>query len=176
MTATNSSVLNNNQDIDISKGYGPNNKKMHFEGNREDFKSWQTRMKLHLRKLNLANILNDDEPDPLKNLEVYMEIVKHIDDKSLRLIQDVAEDNGKLAWKILSETFLGNNDDRVFKVLTDFSNLSYKQNENIIDYLCRLNEIKKILETNKVSLPDKLYIIMAKILNQIWSRIISLKV
>ena len=98
MTATSSSVLNDNQYIDILKGYGPgHDKKMHFEGDREDFKSWQTRMKLRLRKLKLANILNEDQPDPVKNLEVYMEIVEHIDDKSLRLIQDVAEDDGKLA-------------------------------------------------------------------------------
>ena len=33
MTATSSSVLNNNQYIDILKGYGPGpDKKMHFEG------------------------------------------------------------------------------------------------------------------------------------------------
>ena len=162
MTAISSSVLNNNQYIDILKGYGPGpDKKMHFEGDREDFKSWQTRMKLRLRKLKLANILNEDQPDPVKNLEVYMEIVEHIDDKSLRLIQDVAEDNGQLAWKILSETYLGTDEDRIFKVLTDFSNLFHKHTENVIDYLCRIDEIKKILETNKIVLPDNLYIIMA---------------
>ena len=86
--------------------------------------------------------------------------MKHIDDKSLKLFQDIAEDNGKLAWKILSETYLCNNEDRIFKVLIDFSNLLHKRGETIIDYLCRIDEIKKILETNKIILPDNLYIIM----------------
>ena len=160
MAATSSSALNNNQNIEKMTGYGPD-KKLHFFGVRDEFKSWQIRMKLRLRKLKLADILDAEEPDALKNLEVYMELVEHIDDKSLRLIQDVAEDNGKLAWKILSETYLGNDEDRIFKVLTDFSNLSNKHSENVIDYLCRIDEIKKILETNKIVLPDNLYIIMA---------------
>ena len=160
MDATSSSILNNNQNIENLKGYGPD-KKMHFEGKRENFKSWQTRMKLRLRKLKLAHILDEEEPDVATNLQVFMEIVEHIDDKSLKLIQDIAEDNGKLAWKILSETYLGNDEDRIFKVLTDFSNLSHKHSENVIDYLCNIGEIKKILVTNKIVLPDSLYIIMA---------------
>ena len=155
-----SSSVDKYQNIENLRGYGPD-KKIHFESAKDNFKSWQTRMKLRLRKMKLADIFYQEEPDPVKNLEVYMELVEHIDNNSLRLIQDVAEDNGKLAWKILSETYLGNDADRIFKVLTDFSNLFHKRNEKVIDYLCRIDEIKKTLETNEILLPDHLYIIMA---------------
>ena len=126
----NMSTSNSSATAEAVIGYGStaSDKKLHFQGVRDEFKSWQTRMKLRFRKLKLADVLEAEEPDSEKNLEIYMQIVEHIDDKSLRLIQDVAEDNGKLAWKILSDTYLGNDEDRVFKVLTDFSNLSHKRN------------------------------------------------
>ena len=157
--AANSSSASNHFQENFS-GYGTADKKLHFNGVKDEFKSWQTRMKLRLRKMNLASILDEDEPATDKNLEVYMELVEHIDDKSLRLIQDVAEDNGKLAWNILSETYLGNNEDRIFRVLVDLGNLTLKRNETVIDYLCRIDGIKKVLEDNKIPMPDQMYVIM----------------
>ena len=158
--AVNSSSASNNHFHEISSGYGTADKKLHFNGVKDEFKSWQTRMKLRLRKMELASILDEDEPATDKNLQVYMEIVEHIDDKSLKLIEDVAEDNGKLAWKILSETYLGNDEDRIFRVLFDLGNLTLKRDETVVDYLCRIDGIKKVLESNKIPMPDSMYVIM----------------
>ena len=47
--AVNSSSADNNQFHENLLGYG-SDKKLHFNGVKDEFKSWQTRMKLRLRK------------------------------------------------------------------------------------------------------------------------------
>ena len=67
MSASSSSATNKNV-----KGYGllASDKKMHFESDSDNFKSWQTRMRLRLRKMKLADVFDQEEPYPIKNLEV----------------------------------------------------------------------------------------------------------
>ena len=46
--AVNSSSASNNHFHEIFSGYGTADKKLHFNGVKDEFKSWQTRMKLRL--------------------------------------------------------------------------------------------------------------------------------
>ena len=99
------------------------NSKLHFSGDPENFKQWQTRAKFHLRKLNLLSVLDEEIPDFERNQELFAVIVNYIDDTSLKIIQDVAYDDGKKAWTILNNHYLGDTEQRTFKVLREFSYL-----------------------------------------------------
>ena len=56
-----SSSVDKHQNIETMIGYGPD-KKIHFESARDNFKSWQTRMKLRLRKMKLADFFIKKSP------------------------------------------------------------------------------------------------------------------
>ena len=123
------SSTSTNNHIDLT-GYGSlsQRNKLHFSGNPNDYKQWQTRAKFHLRKLNLLSVLDEQRPDIEKNSDLFTVLVNLIDDKSLKLIQDVAFDDGQKAWTILNNHYLGDTEQRTFKVLTEFSNLQCQKN------------------------------------------------
>ena len=63
MSASSSSATNENV---IGYGLYASDKKMHFESDSVNFKSWQTRMRLRLRKMKLTDIFDQEELDPIK--------------------------------------------------------------------------------------------------------------
>ena len=95
------------------RGYGPS-KALYFTGQAEDFELWSIKFKGYLRINKLHKTLEQATPgDEDANAEIFALMVQFLDDKSLNLIIRDATDNGREAYKILSEHYLGTSKPRI---------------------------------------------------------------
>ena len=148
----------------ISSGYAPNIlgiERPKFDGNPSNYIEWDTRFKNYLRRLKLAHVLKEENPNEDQNADVFMELIDCIDGTSLRLVNNAAAGNGKKAFEILSNHYLGTEEFRVRNVLTEFMSMKHSSKESITQYCGRIDEIKKVLEGNNIIIPDGLYTVMA---------------
>lgn len=51
-----------------------------------------------------------------KNEEIFAELIQFLDDKSLSLVMRDAQDDGRKAWKMLSEHYAGTGKPRVISL------------------------------------------------------------
>ena len=99
--------------VHSSIGHGPSKpcilsaEKPKLSGNKADFPFWQIRAEAYFDKLDLGSVLKSSNPDPVKNKELYLELVNLVDNESLQVISSTAQNDGKLAYEKLRNYYLG---------------------------------------------------------------------
>ena len=84
-------------------GYGPRRdtrvgrwQRLVFNGDENNFELWEVKFLGHMGMLGLKDtILSTDDPDPEKNEECYAELIQYLDDQSLSVMREAADDGSK---------------------------------------------------------------------------------
>ena len=106
--------------------------------------------KSYLRILGLHQVLSQDNPDATDNARVYDELVLALDPQSIKLVMNVTEDDGKLAYATLKEKYKGDALQRKTNAISELMNLQMKPGENFQQLESRIDGIRKTLESYKV--------------------------
>ena len=113
--------------------------------NKTDFSIWQQRFSIFLTRKGLDKVLEEDNPCPIQNCQVYADIVDAVDDISLGLILNDAKNDGKKAYNILIDYYLGSHRARKNNTIKDLIRVSLKSNETIIQFTCRVDRMRDTL-------------------------------
>ena len=113
--------------------------------NKTDFPIWQQRFSIFLTRKGLDKVLEEDNPCPIQNCQVYADIVDAVDDISLGLILNDAKNDGKKAYNILIDYYLGSHRARKNNTIKDLIRVSLKSNETIIQFTCRVDRMRDTL-------------------------------
>ena len=131
------------------KGYGPRMPVTSAYLQRPKFtKDWpvfEVIFLTHLRQLQLSHVLSQDNPDSDQNIAVYNKLILCLDHKSIKAICNSSVNDGKAAWKILREKYLGDKTQRKTNAVNDLASLLIKPNKNIEAVIVKVDGIKKIL-------------------------------
>ena len=85
-------TLRVSEEVNSSIGHVPSKpcilsaEKPKLSGNKADFTFWQIRAEAYFDKLDLGSVLKSSKPDPVKNKELYLELVNLVDNESLQVI------------------------------------------------------------------------------------------
>ena len=80
---------------------------MLFDGDERKYELWQAKFYGYLHTLKLKSELEKNPPNADKNADIYAELIKLPDDRSLALKMRDAKDNGKKALEILRKHYMG---------------------------------------------------------------------
>ena len=125
-------------------GYGPSHNKgryyrLIFDGDERHYEQWQVKFLgfMKLRKLK-ATILapGTAEVDADKNEEAYAELIQCLDEKSLSLVMNAADD-GRKALGILRDHYAGVGKPRVISLYTELTSLIKSSCETVTEYVIR---------------------------------------
>ena len=133
-----------------------------FTGDSEDFEIWSIKFKGMMRLHSLIDILNStaDTVDASKNAQIFAYLAQCLDDKSLTLIIRDAEDDGRKAFNILKEHYLGSSKPRILSLYTELTSLKMKSAESVTDYVLRAETAAARLRQANEQFSDKLLIAM----------------
>ena len=165
MPNQNNPVVPNSNNSEEITGYG--RQRLHFSGEGKDFARFLTRLKSYLASRKLNKVLeegHDDAENAEKKELVYHALIAYLDDESLDLVSTKAENNGPLAIKLLTERFLGKNEDMEVQLLKQLHRMKILSGEHPLQVFTRIDQIKSKLETLNVaykSISDKSYRVAA---------------
>ena len=146
-----------------STGYGPRGK-LYFNGEDEKHDIWEVKFTSYLRLQNLLKALADDyaENDAADlNTRIFAELVQVLDDKSLSLIMKDANDDGRLAIRILRDHYKGKSKPRIIALYTELTTLKKAESETATDYLIRAEKASSSLQNAGETISDSLLVAMA---------------
>ena len=143
-----------------SSGYGPRN--MMFSGQAEDFEIWSVKFKglMRINKLHTILTSTEAEVDSDKNSEIFAIMVQYLDDKSLNLIIRDASDDGREAYKILQNHYLGTSKPRILALYAELTSLKMGTNEAVTEYMLRAETAATRLRQADEQVSDQLLIAM----------------
>ena len=93
-------------------------------------------------------------------LDVYGELVRVLDDKSLSLIIRDAKDKGKEALQILRDYYIGATKPRIISLYTELTSLEMAANEQVTGYMICAETASESLKTAGETISDSLLIAM----------------
>ena len=131
-------------------------------GKKDEFPAWQIRAEAYFIKLDLDDVINSENPDPIKNKSLYLELITLVDNESLQMIASNAPNDGKKAYELLCQYFLGDTNSRMVNALHQLSLLKLNAGETIQQFICRCDVLRTTLKTFKmVSNYDAMLVINA---------------
>jgi len=151
-----------------STGYGPRSR-IQYDGNSESYKIWETRFinylytldtAVHKAILPLPSGKTDDTDFDTKNRRAYAELVQVLDEKSLQLIMNDAEDHGRNALKILREHYASTEKPRIMTLYENLTTITMTDTEDVTDYLIRAENAATGLRLAGETISDNLVIAM----------------
>ena len=120
-------------------------------GKRDDYSCWEIRAKAHFASLNLEATLESENPDAQKNKLLYLELITLVDNESLQLIASNAPNDGKKAFELLRQFYLGNDNARMVNAVQQLSLLEMKPGETIQQFICRCDTLRNTLKSFKMT-------------------------
>ena len=136
-------------------------------GKKEDFPVFDITFKSYLRIIGLQHVLTQDSPNASDNARVFDELMLALDSASIKLVMNVTEDDGKLAYDTLRLKYKGDALQRKTNAINDLANLQRKPGENFQQLESRIDGIKKTLDSYKILNDEGLIVAMyAKCLPQ----------
>ena len=143
-----------------STGYGPM-KALVFSGEEENFELWAVKFKAYLRLNKLHKTLEEETTgDEEKNALVYASLVQVLDDKSLNLIIRDAADDGRKAFRILEDHYLGKSKPKIIALYCELTSLKKSEDESVTEYMLRAETAATRLKKNEEVVSDGLIIAM----------------
>ena len=134
-------------------GHGPSKpcilsaEKPKLSGNKADFPFWQIRAEAYFDKLDLGSVLKSSNPDPVKNKELYLELVNLVDNESLQVISSTAQNDGKLAYEKLRNYYLGDDNAQMVTAMHQVHLLKLNPGESIQQFICRCDTLRATLNS-----------------------------
>ena len=153
-------------------GYGPSGatgrySRLFFDGDANKFELWKQKFLGYLKIKKLKNVISEAKPaDPAqdawaeKNEEVYAELIQLLDDTSLTLVMRDAEDDGRKAFEILQNHYMGASKPRIIALYMELTTLSKTRDESLTNYMLRAETAAAALKTNKETVSDSLLMAM----------------
>ena len=148
-------VINNNSGTLLSgnaPSFGPPSsayiQRPKFNG--KDWSVFEVIFETHLRQLQLQAVLSQESPDSESNTRVYDELILCLDHESIKAICNTAQNDGKQAWVILKEKYLGDKSQRKTNAINAITNIQINPNDCIEAKLADIEGHKKILDQHKL--------------------------
>jgi hypothetical protein len=152
-------------------GYGPSHSRsrLYFTGDANTFKIWETRFVNYIYTLDkgvhkalLPKVQGTDDDDDYadKNRRAYAELVQVLDEKSLMLIMNDNENDGRNAFKTLKSHYDSTEKPRVLTLYEQLTTLSMTPTETITDYIIRAERAATGLKSAGENISDNLIIAM----------------
>ena len=147
-------------------GVGPSNgiaasavtqRPMHT-GKKEDFPVFDVTFKSYLRIIGLHQVLSQDNPDANENARVFDELILALDAQSIKLVMNVTEEDGKLAYDTLKQKYKGDALQRKTNAINELVNLQMKPGENFQQLESRVDGIKKTIDSYKILNNDSIIV------------------
>ena len=111
-----------------------------FKGNHEVYHLFSVKLNNWIMIHDLEDFLNDEsDDDQIKNLCLFVLIIGCLDGDPLHLVSTTAKGDGKSAYKLLNEKYLGNFNARKCKHLNEVSSLQQFSNEGVPSYISRVD-------------------------------------
>ena len=130
-----------------------------FKGNRELYPMFELKLKNYIALYDLETFLESDDVDNTKNLCLYHLIAQCLDDSPLHLVITQAKFDGRKAFKLLGEKYLGNFLARKIKALNELGALKQQPNESLTAYISRADALFLKLELFGVFNDSTFYVI-----------------
>ncbi|XP_078801721.1 uncharacterized protein LOC111947334 [Oryzias latipes] len=138
-----------------------------FDGDEARYHIWEARFLAYLKTLGLKEAIIGSQQagaaDPeagRKNELAYAELCGCLDDKTLMLILYEAPDDGKKSLEILRRHFESEEKPRIVGLYTELTNVLMADQEELADYLARVEKIVAALNRAKETLSDALLVAM----------------
>jgi transposase InsO family protein len=151
-----------------STGYGPRSR-IYFDGNQSSYQIWETRFinylytidkGLHKAILPKLTDVDDDTDLNTKNRWAYAELVQVLDERSLQLIMNDSQDNGREALKVLRKHYASIEKPRVLTLYEELTTLRMSPTEDITDFMIRAERAATGLRSAGENISDNLIIAM----------------
>ena len=126
----------------LLRGNGPGNSghRPLFKGNHELYYLFSVKLMNWIMIHDLEDFLKDDSDiDPVKNLCLFVLIIGCLDGDPLTLVSATAKGDGKRAFELLDEKYLGNFNARKCKHLNEVISLAQQVNEGVPRYISRVD-------------------------------------
>ena len=130
-----------------------------FKGNRDQYHIFELKLRNYISLHELESFLDSDEKDDVKNLYLYHLIVQCLDDDPLQLVACQAKNDGRKAYKLLGEKYLGNFNARKICALNELALLKQGKNETISTYISRVDLLIQKLKQFGVFNDTSFYVI-----------------
>lgn len=151
-----------------SLGYVPlqrcsmNIDKPKLSGGKAQFPMWQIRAQAFFSKIDLGDVIDNENPDPTKNKLLYLELISLVDNESLQMIASNSPNDGKRAYELLCQYHLGDTNARMVNALHQLSLLRFNPGESVQQFICRCDVLRTTLKTfNLISNYDPMLVINA---------------
>ena len=130
-----------------------------FSGNNNDFLPWEELFEAHTMDMGMDDIFTQDSPDPTRNKQLYYELIKCLDYNSIKIVSSNAKYDGKLAFKILKDHYLGDTAARRRVALHEIVSIKWRDNDTSQTYLTRTDILKsKLMSLNLLADEEQLII------------------
>ena len=111
-----------------------------FKGASDTFYLFQIKLRNWIMIHDLEDFLDDDDDDDsVKNLCLFVLIIGCLDGDPLHLVSTTAKGNGKLAYTILEQKYMGTYNARKSRSLNEVIRLKQLPNEDIPTYISRMD-------------------------------------
>ena len=136
-----------------------------FDGDETKYEIWETKFLGYLHTLGLkvailCKNLNGYETDTERNEEAYNELIQFLEEKSLSLIMREVSDNRREALRVLRDHYEGKGKPRIISLYTELTSRRKEQNEDVTDYIIRIEATVTTLRNAGETLSDGLIITM----------------
>lgn len=129
---------------------------LQFSGEEDDFAYWKEKFEgyLHGKKLRQMLLEEVDATDAQK-YTIWAELIQCLDKRSVMMLRAECKGDGIAAWQQLCAHFSSTETPRIMNLFSQFTSLSLKSNEDMMDYLIRAETLSSSLEVagEKVSEP-----------------------
>ena len=130
-----------------------------YDGIPEHFNTYMEQLETHLIDKKLWWVITEENPDPVKNKELYHELTKCLDHSNIELISNLARYNGKHAFRVLREHHEGDRRARKRHAMRQLHHLKMGNDETPQKFLGRVDVIRKVLSALNTFKDDEMYII-----------------
>ena len=96
--------------------------------------------------LGIYSAISDSDISETTNMDLYLAIASCLSEQALDLISTQAFGQGKKAYKLLDQKYLGNADAREAKTMIEITNVTQLDSEDMVSFLDRFEVLKSRLD------------------------------
>ena len=113
-----------------------------FSGQSKQLKAWMELWEAHTNDVGIASVLDQDSPDGEMNKKYYFELIKCLPCEIIDIVSSNAKYDGKLAYKLLLEHYLGDIPGRKKVAYQQMLSIKWQSNDNYQSYLARTDILR----------------------------------